>query len=196
MAPVILKEGEKALWAAVEVVLRGGVILYPTDTVYGLGGDATNEEVVKRIHTIKRSSEDKPLSIILPDLSFVDEWCETGVFEDIVMKKYLPGPYTFIVKKRRNIFLPASPYDTIGVRIPDHSFCLLLALKAGRPIISTSANFSGFPPPSSFEEVDKRLVEQVDLAVDGGPTKYRAPSTIVDLVHKKIIRGKLEFDLI
>ncbi len=186
---------DSALDSAYGVLKNGGIIIYPTDTAYGIGCDADNEDAVKKIHEIKRSGPEKPLSVMVGDFGTVDYYCENGIWEDIIMKKYLPGPYTFILKLHRPI--AASKNDKLGIRIPDNLFCQYLAQKFGRPIITTSANITGDDSPLKFEDVKMEVLEKVDLAIDGGPTKMQSPSTIVDLVeHKMLRKGEKTIDLI
>jgi len=181
---------KSALDIARPILQSGGIIVYPTDTVYGIGGDATSEEVVKKIHKIKGIAEQKPLSVMVGDFGMIDYYCDTGLWEDVILKRYLPGPYTFILKKRRP--LPASETDKLGIRMPDHPFCQALCWMFGRPIISTSANLTGQEPPDTLQEVDGSILDAAEVAIDGGPTEYGSASAVVDLVEKKFIRKGLK----
>ncbi|MBU0532852.1 threonylcarbamoyl-AMP synthase [Candidatus Micrarchaeota archaeon] len=187
----ILKITEDDFESAVDIastfLKSGGTIIYPTDTVYGIGGDATSGIVVKEILKIKKIKEPRPLSIMVSDASMVEYYCETGIWEDMILNKYLPGPYTFILKKRRP--LPASQTEKIGVRYPESVFCQALCRKFGRPIITTSANISGNDSPVTFDQIDKKILNNVKIAIDGGPTKYQAASLIVDLVDRTVLRS-------
>jgi len=186
----VLKISDDDFDAAVDIasalLKNGGTVVYPTDTVYGLGADAQSEEAVQKVRDAKGIKDGKPLSVMVSDLGMVDYFCDTGVWEDIILRKYLPGPYTFILKKSRDI--PASDSDTLGIRIPDSQFCQALCKKFGRPIITTSANPTGQAPPKCFDEVDKSVLGAADLAIDGGPTKYLKASTVIDLVERKMLR--------
>lgn len=182
---------ESAVDVAHALLHSGGVFVYPTDTVYGLGGDATSEKVVEKIHRIKRIEKKRPMSVMMADFGMIDEYCETGLWEDMILRKYLPGPYTFVLKKRRE--LPATDSEKLGVRIPDNAFCQALCLEFGGPIITTSANITSRAPPTRLEEVEKEIIDSVDVVIDGGVTKYRTPSLVIDLVEGKILReGKSE----
>ena len=185
---------DSALYAAEGMLRAGKIIVYPTDTVYGIGCDATNGEAVDRLRKIKRIEKDKQLSVMVGDYSTIEFYCETGIWEDIAVKKYLPGPYTFILKKQRDIH--ASYSDKLGIRIPDNEFCQLLAQRFGRPIITTSANPTGQPAPTKFEDIDRKVLEEVDLAIDGGKTKYATHSTVFDLVDHKLVRENDEISLV
>jgi L-threonylcarbamoyladenylate synthase len=188
----ILKITEEDFEAAVDVAVAllrsGGVFVYPTDTVYGIGGDATSEEAVQRIHDIKRIKERRPMSVMVSDPGMIEYYCETGIWEDIILRNYLPGPYTFILKKNPARYMPASPTEKLGIRIPDSRFCQALCQKFGKPIVSTSANLTKSIPATKFEDVDEEVLKAVPLAIDGGQTKYRTPSVIVDLVERKMLR--------
>lgn len=179
-------EPSKIIEESKKVIENSGVIIYPTDTVYGIGGDATNMDVVRKVREIKGIEKTKPLSVIMSDLKMIKEYCELGSPEELTLKKYLPGPYTFILRLNRPI--PVTSDLTIGVRIPEHNFSHQLSEAVEKPIISTSANKTGEEPPRSFEEVDKSILEKADLAIDGGFTRYSGPSDVIDLVNRKVIR--------
>ena len=179
---------ESAVDVAHALMHSKGVMVYPTDTVYGIGGDATSEEVVKKIHEIKGIKDKRPMSVMVADLGMIDYYCETGIWEDLILSRYLPGPYTFILKKDKRRYMPVSEEDTIGVRIPDSPFCQALCKKFGKPIISTSANPTGGIAPTKLDDVDKRILDEVDVVVDGDLTKYRSSSIVVDLVQRKVLR--------
>lgn len=177
---------EAAVDVAAAQLETGGLLVYPTDTVYGLGCDATSEEAVKKVLALKGIRERKPLSVMVADFGMVEYYCETGIWEDITLKKYLPGPYTFILKQHRP--LPASLTGRLGVRMPDSAFCQALCARLGRPVVTTSANPTGRPAPVKFGEVDVGIIGGAGLAVDGGETKYRGPSIVIDLVDEKVMR--------
>ena len=179
-------DAENALYRAKEAILTGKTVIHPTDTVYGIGGDATNHRVVERVQEIKGLGRDKPLSVMMADLNMIDEYCEIGLWEEMILKRYLPGPFTFILRKKKD--LPATSNDALGIRIPEMDFCNTLSEEVGKPIISTSANKTGKPAPTSFEEISRNILAAVDIAVDKGPTRYGRASDVVDLVNKKIVR--------
>jgi len=180
---------DRVLYRAKNAVLDGKIIIYPTDTVYGIGGDALNSGIVKKVREIKGLEENKPLSVMMSDLKMIEEYCEIGLWEEMILKKYLPGPFTFILRKKTG--LPVSQDDTVGVRVPEFEFCNRLSEEVGRPIVSTSANKTGEPAPTKFDEIDREVLDSADIAVDRGRTRYRRSSDVVDLVNKKIIRKGL-----
>lgn len=186
---------ESAVDVAHALMHSKGVMVYPTDTVYGIGGDATSEEVVKKIHELKGIKEKRPMSVMVSDLGMIDYYCETGIWEDLILSRYLPGPYTFILKKDKNRFLPVTDGDTLGVRIPDSPFCQALCKEFGKPIITTSANPTGGIAPTKLDDVDKRIQDEVDVVVDGGSTRYGTASIVVDLVERKVLREGVSEDI-
>ncbi len=187
-----LYEHARALKRAKEVLLSGGVLVYPTDTLYGIGGDARNPEVAERIRKIKGKGREEPFSVILGNLDMVREYADVeGEAETVAVLNLLPGPVTLLVKEK--IKLPVAKDGKIGIRVPGHSFMRKLSADLGMPIITTSANRKGKEPPTSLEEVEKGILEEADLVLDGGPTIHRKPSTIIDLLERKVKRkGALE----
>ncbi len=188
---------DSALDVATAVLKTGGIIIYPTDTVYGIGGDATNEQTVRKIRELKGIVGPKSLSVMVGDAGTIEYYCETGLWEDMILSNFLPGPYTFILKQQNNRPIPATENQKLGVRMPQNEFCQYLCQKFGKPIVSTSANITTEPAPVRFEDINKNLIENVDLAIDGGETTYKGPSLVIDLVeHKMLRKGAPDIDLI
>lgn len=173
---------------ASEMVKEGSTIIYPTDTVYGLGCALGQEE--GRIFELKRRDWDKPLSLAFPDLEMVKEYVELGKEGEKFIKERLGEPYTFIVKKRQDKIsdIVTAGKKTVGVRIPHHVICKKIIEKVGKPIITTSANFSGAPAPCKVEELNPILKEDVDVIVDAGECELGKPSTVIDIKSGKILR--------
>ena len=166
----------------------GNVILYPTDTVYGLGCKINNKEGISRIYKIKGREENNPLSVAFSDIEQLSQYADISDNEKrTIVEKLKEKPYTFIVKKKEGkISNFISKTDAIGVRIPDHPFVREICSKAG-PIISTSANKSGENAPATLEDIAKEIICRVDLILIG-ECKYGKPSTVYDLINDKIIR--------
>ncbi len=179
------------LYPAIDLALAhckaGGVICYPTDTLYGLGGDATRPDVVERIMDIKGRGMQSPFSVIFADLGMAREYVELDDKTSRILSKHLPGPLTFMLPVRKK--LPVTPGPLLGCRIPASEFCLALARKFGKPLITTSANRHGRPPAASAQELDEIILNRVDLLVDGGPCPAGVGSTIVDLAGMRIMRA-------
>jgi L-threonylcarbamoyladenylate synthase len=191
---ITLYDYRVALEKAAKAVLSEGVVLYPTDTLYGLGGNAFSRKVVNRIHEIKGSEYDKPMSVIMSDIPMIERYCEVSEWQRTVLAKNLPGPFTFLLKAK--IDIPVSSNGKLGVRIPDSSFAHQLSERVEMPIITTSANPSGQKPPSRLEEVSPKILSSADIVIDAGRTKYGESSAVIDLVDKKIVRkGSWEIEL-
>ncbi|MEK6858214.1 MAG: L-threonylcarbamoyladenylate synthase, partial [Nanoarchaeota archaeon] len=144
-------------------VLKGKIFIYPTDTIYGIGCDALNKNAVDKIRQIKRRDE-KPFSVIAPNF----EWIHENCIVDFDLKKYLPGAYTLILKKKNPSFLNwVSDKETLGVRIPNHNFTKEIQ-KTNVPFITTSVNFSGEKPASKIENISEEILNKVDYVIDEG----------------------------
>ncbi len=189
-----LKDIEIYLKIAVENIIEGKVIAFPTDSVYGIGGDPQNIEVINRIYDIKFRDRSKGLLLLLSDY---EEATKIAEFNDTTRKlanHYWPGQLTLILKRRKPcIILPevSAFQDTIGIRVPENQIILsiLKLLKSEGyfgGIIGTSANYSGEPPSISGEEVTKKILSPIDLIIDSGKSKSKLPTTIVDCTSKKI----------
>lgn len=192
---VLEKEYMAALAAGVDALKKGGLVVFPTDTVYGLGCDASNEKAIAKIYSIKGREERKPLAVIMGNFGMIDEWCDLSEKQASQIMGMLPGPYTFIVNLRKGKTL-AGLSGKIGIRVPEHMFVRKLAQHLGFPIAATSANLSGETDAFRLKDVDTGMMEAADLAIDGGETMHRKSSTVVDLVDRKILRkgaGKFEF---
>jgi L-threonylcarbamoyladenylate synthase len=156
-------------------ILRGKIFIYPTDTIYGLGCDATNKVAVEKIKIIKGRDKDKPLSVIAPSF----KWIEENMIIDVDLKKYLPGPYTLILKKKKGDFLShVSASDTLGIRIPNHQITREIQ-KASVPFITTSVNLSGEPFLTNIEELKEDIKKQIDHIIKSPYDLSGKPSTLI-----------------
>ena len=153
----------------VEVLEKGGVIAYPTDTTYGIGCSILNKKGIERIYLLKQREKKKPFSFICSDLSEVTRYARVSNFAFKIMKRHLPGPYTFVLEATSVVpDLLMTRQKTVGIRIPDNPICLAIVSQLGHPIITTSANRSGEEPIGQPLTVEADLGKQLDLVVDGG----------------------------
>lgn len=169
---------------AVKVLADGGVILYPTDTVYGLGANIFNRKAVKKVYNIKKRSYLKPVSLLVSSKDAIPLVSKASLNQLNFIDKYLPGPYTFILKKSK--IVPrhlTSGSDNVGVRVPKSEIACSLAKIF--PITTTSANLSNKDTLDTPEEILKQLGCEVDLIIDVGPLKFGNPSTIIDLTGEE-----------
>jgi L-threonylcarbamoyladenylate synthase len=168
---------------AVRILESGGVIAFPTGSLYGLGTDALNADAVDRVFAIKMRSADKPLLILVPDHKVVfDLAAEVPPAAKRLMDRFWPGQVTIVFKA-----LPGLPANLtagtgkIGIRLPGHPVAMALVSAFGRPITGTSANLSGRGGCHCIDQLDQMLIDQLDLVIDAGPLKAGIGSTVVDI---------------
>lgn len=174
---------------AVRVLAHGGVVLYPTDTVYGLGANIFNNRAVRRIFEIKQRSLLKPLSILVSDTEAIDLVAKVSNNQKDIINNYLPGPYTFILNKKASVpRVVTSGSKYVGVRVPDNDIACRMAKLF--PITTTSANLSDKEVLASPDEIIDQLGGGIDLVIDAGPIKSKHASIVVDIADEnpKIIR--------
>ncbi len=162
------------------VMKQGSIIVYPTDTVYGIGANILDEKAILKVFSVKKRPKNKPLSICVSRIQDINKIAYMDLKTEEIAAKILPGPFTLILKKKNNVssFLSAGS-DKIGIRIPDNKVCR--ELSRDFPITSTSANISGHDIPESTEEVLKQLGSSVDVILDAGVCKHGIPSTVIDM---------------
>ena len=167
---------------AVQILRDGGVVAFPTDTVYGVGVDPFQPEAVRRLYRIKGRPEDKPIAILVGSIEDVARVAQTPsrTFSRLA-DRFWPGGLTLIVETRELPPEITAGGSTVGVRMPDHPLTLELLRGFGGPIATTSANRSGENPATSAEEVGAQLGDHVNLIVDGGDTITKVASTVLDL---------------
>lgn len=171
---------------AVEVLQGGGVIIYPTDTIYGLGCDITNREAIDRILAIKGRSHKKPMSFVCADLTNVSKYAHVSNHAYRILKRYLPGPYTFVLPATRETpRILQTKRKTVGLRVPDHPVPIRLVRELGNPIISTSANRSDEEVLTDPEELKGTLGAGVDLMLECGQLPVM-PSSVVSLLDDRV----------
>lgn len=168
--------------AAVALLKNGGVVAYPTDTLYGLGADFSSQKAVQRVLDIKGRASEMGLPLLLADaddLALVAAAIPDAVL--VLARLFWPGALTLVVPRSSVVLdLVTGGRDTVAVRVPDHPVPLALARGLGRPITGTSANLAGQPPALTAEDVRSVLGESVDMIIDGGPALLGTQSTIVD----------------
>lgn len=183
------KLDEKVINEAVNVLADGGVVLYPTDTIYGLGANIFDKKAVRRVFDIKHRSYLKPLSILVGDVGAIDLVAKVSLSQKQTINSYLPGPYTFILNRKKIVpRMVTGGSSNVGVRVPDNEIACRLA--GIFPITTTSANLSDDEVLSTPEEILKQLDCEVDLVIDVGELNSSNPSSIIDLTgfKPKIIR--------
>lgn len=175
--------GKNDIAAAAEIIIDGGLLAVPTETVYGLAANGLNRDAVMKIYEVKGRPETKPISLLVSGMADVEKFCKDIPEEAFVLAKYFwPGPLTMILKKRESVpDIVTAGGNTIGVRCPDHALTLGVIAQAGVPLAAPSANSSGEPSPKKAQDVLKYFDGKIEGVMDGGKCAVGIESTILDL---------------
>jgi L-threonylcarbamoyladenylate synthase len=180
------KSFEKALEKSVSILNKGGLIVFPTDTVYGLAAKFDEPEAIERIYQVKGRDQTKALAVLVANLDQI-KIISPGISENTskLIKYFWPGALTLILEKREDLKAPLSIDNSIGIRIPDDRFVRELSERIG-PLATTSANRSGFPNTTKVDEVLAQIGNLVDLILDGGECEGGIPSSVVDCRSEEV----------
>ena len=187
---IVPADAPDAITQAIEVLQRGGLVAFPTDTVYGVGSLVFDGQAVESIYAAKDRPVEKAIPVLIADAADMDQvGTNIPAVAHQLAARFWPGPLTCIIPKQPTLPEAVSATDTVGVRIPDHAVARAL-LRAAGPMAVTSANLSGQTSPSTAEEVLAQLGGRIDLILDGGKTPGGVPSTLVDCTaaELKILR--------
>ncbi len=182
---------ERQIDRVVDIIRKGGIVAYPTDTFYGIGCDIMNKKAIEKIYAIKQRNKNKPFSFICSDLKNISQYAKVSNFAYRNMKRLLPGPYTFVLSGSKLVpKIMLTKRRTAGIRVPDNQIALALASELGNPIISTSATRPDgriFDDPSLLHE---HFIKTIDVVIDGGPVPG-FPSSVISLIDDvpEIIRN-------
>lgn len=193
---------KKAISVAIKVIKNGGVIICPTDTVYGFLADASNKKAVDKIFKLKKRLRSKPLPVFVRDLKMAKDLAEISKDQEKILTlrlrsgraKYWPGKYTAILKRKHGINLYGVKKDTIALRIPKYKFLNNLLEKLNKPVVQTSVNISGNPSLTKIKDMKTILNKSIGtydvpiLIIDGGNLPKRKSSIIIDLIAEQLIR--------
>ena len=168
---------------AAGIIRRGGLVAVPTETVYGLAGNGLNESAVREIYEVKGRPAVKPLSLMVPDESAMEQYCEDVPRQAYALaEKFWPGPLTIVLKAKKTIpSIVLAGGETVGLRCPDHPLTLSLLRQCGLPLAAPSANPSGEASPKTAEQVLSYFDGKIDAVIDGGPCGVGRESTLIDL---------------
>ncbi len=191
----------RAIKSAARVIKSKGVVIYPTDTIYGLGANALDKRTVKKIFKIKKRPEVKAVSVVVKDVKMAKKYCRVNKIQQEIFSALLPGPFTLILPKKANAKIFAGDKKTLAIRIPDSRVTQALADYLKIPFTATSANISGLSGSGDIKKVLKQLGinrkkpnlsanRRISLVLDAGNLPKRKPSIIIDLTKPtpKIIR--------
>ena len=186
--PIIVEAGE--------LIRRGELVAFPTETVYGLGADGLDPVACQKIFAVKGRPSDKPLSLHVSSVEMIDRIAHVSPIAQRLIETFLPGPLTLILPKRSVVPDEVTcGLSTVGIRMPDNDIALALIEAAGVPIAAPSANRSGRPSPTSAQDVLDELNGLIPLVLDGGECRLGQASTILDVESMKILRaGSISID--
>jgi L-threonylcarbamoyladenylate synthase len=183
-----IRQSKKALGKAVLLIKKGRVIICPTDTVYGFLADAASKKAVGDIFKIKKRPTSKPLPVFIKDIKTAKKLAFIKKEEEKILKKYWPGKYTFVLKRKKGVKLYGVDENTIALRIPKYKFLNDLLKKINKPLVQTSVNVSGKQPLTKIKDIQE-TIEGMDfeiLIINGGDLKRVKPSKIIDLTSKAL----------
>lgn len=192
---------EEVINIAVSILENGGVVIYPTETCYGIGVDATNQEGVDKILKYKTKRKGKPMSVAVTGIDMAKKYVEVNEMAENIYKNYLPGPITVVSKSLGKVAKGVeSPQSTLGIRMPDHKIIMQIVEKFGKPVTSTSANASYKKTPYKVNDILENLTEKqkslVDLIIDASELPANPPSTVVDTTMNEytvLRQGNIKF---
>jgi L-threonylcarbamoyladenylate synthase len=180
----------KDLKKASDIIKNDGIVVYPTETVYGIGANIFSNVALEKVFAIKKRDKDKPVSVAVSDFRMMEDLVYIGEKEKRFIDRFLPGPVTVVLKKKEKVSdILTSGSELVGIRFPAHETTIKLIRLAGVPITSTSANISGETPPKSMAQIKITA----DYIIDGGECSGE-PSTVIDLVNLKILRRGAKYE--
>lgn len=176
-----------------EVIKQGGIVIFPTETVYGIGTNGMDAEAIEKLYKIKERPYHKPISLLVSDIHMVNSIAKDITdLEYKLMEKFFPGPLTIILKKKNIVpDILTAGQNTVGVRIPSGKIARKLIEYVGKPIATSSANISGKPSKTNMKNVMEEFKEQVDYFIDGGKSEIGIASTVIQVIDgtPNILRG-------
>ena len=180
-------EDEK-LKDSAQTLKNGGIVVFPTETVYGIGANIWDEVAVKRLYEVKQRPFSKPISLLVSSIDMINEVAkDITELEYALMKEFFPGPFTIILKKKDIVpNIVTANLDTVGIRLPANEIALRLIKYAEIPIATTSSNISGKPSVTNLGDVMSEFEGKVDCFINGGPSEIGVASTIVQVIDGKV----------
>lgn len=178
----------------IDIIRNGGLVIMPTDTVYGIIGDATNENTIKKVYDIKKRDFNKPLLMLVNGIDMLKEYVDNlSSFEREIIDNYWPGPVTIVFKKNNKVSdILSAGMDTVGVRFPDNKLLIDIISKINKPLLSTSVNISGKSEVTNPNFIDEEIINSIDFIMDCGVCDNIASSVIKCKDGKIIVLRKGE----
>jgi L-threonylcarbamoyladenylate synthase len=182
----VIKQSQKAIDEAVNTLKKKGVVICPTDTVYGFLADGTNKKAVEKIYKIKKRAKSKPLPVFIKDFKMAKKLAEIDTKQKKTLERYWPGKYTFVLKRKPGVKIYGVDKDTIALRIPKYKFLNNLLNKINKPLVQTSVNISGNPALIRISDIINQFSKTDILIVNAGDMKNNKSSKILDLTKNKV----------
>ena len=181
------RKGIKLLDIASEFIKQGKIVVFPTETVYGIGTNGLDEKAVRKLYEVKKRPLNKPISLLVSNMEMVKSIAkDITELEYKIMEKFFPGPLTIILKKKDIVpDIVTAGQDTVGIRMPSGEMARKLVELSGVPIATPSANISGQPSGTNLSEIKENFKESVDFYIDGGNSELGISSTIVQVIDGK-----------
>ena len=179
---------DEKLKDSAQTLKNGGIVVFPTETVYGIGANIWDEVAVKRLYEVKQRPFSKPISLLVSSIDMINEVAkDITELEYALMKEFFPGPFTIILKKKDIVpNIVTANLDTVGIRLPANEIALRLIKYAEFPIATTSSNISGKPSVTNLGDVMSEFEGKADCFIDGGPSEIGVASTIVQVIDGKV----------
>ncbi|MEK9160868.1 MAG: L-threonylcarbamoyladenylate synthase [Patescibacteria group bacterium] len=177
---------EKAAYTAAEALAQGGIIIYPTDTIYGFGVNALDPEALVRLRHLKVREQKKPVSILVPTIGHIERYGELSSEARAIAERHLPGALTLVLPATKHAPKEVLLNDAVGIRVPGDTFSRALGAAFGGPITSTSANRAGIPTPRDIQSMIEHFgpdIEHVSVIIDGGECSGGVSSTVISFAH-------------
>ena len=171
-----------------KIIKEGGIVIFPTETVYGIGTNGLNKEAIKKLYEVKQRPLNKPISLLVSNIEMVNQVAKNiSKLEYKIMQNFFPGPLTIILEKKDIVpdILTANT-NTVGIRMPSGEIARKLIEYAGIPIATPSANISGKPSGTNIKDIQKDFEGKVDYFIDNGESKLGIPSTIVRVINNEV----------
>ena len=174
---------ERLIQRVVEILLKGGIVVYPTDTYYGMGCDIMNKKAIERIYQLKQRNKNNPFSFICSDLKNISDYAKVSNYAYKTMKRLLPGPYTFILEGSRLVpKIMLTKRKTAGIRVPDNPICLALVKELQNPLLTTSATMPDGTILHDASLIHDHFGNRIDAVVDGSIVPGQ-PSSVISLIN-------------
>lgn len=178
---------EEELDNVIKVIKKGGVVIFPTDTVYGVAANSLDEDAIKKLYELKGRNDNKPICVLTSSMDKIKKIAYVREEEQKIIDKYMPGALTIILEKKEEVSdILTSNLKTVGVRIPNNEIALKILSKLDYPLATTSANISGMEAAVKKEDLITEFDNKVDIIIDGGVTDLKISSTIVKIENNEI----------